>query len=165
LTAIRSHFSFSQFERTFQQLAHEIAIEAVRNLQDAKIEIQNGKIVKVETAEKEIRFRHSRISYYEYGKPEKGFTGFYACPKCGMWSSKKEKCRLCGVDMEEYWETMYPNSFGFEIEAKLYLDSNHQTKITLYKDNAASVKKSKRFIDKLMKGQKPNPRFSLSNMK
>jgi len=165
MTTIRSHFSFEQFEQVFQQLAHKIAIEVVRNLQDAKIRIRKGKIVSLETANEEIRFRASRISYYEYGKPEKRFSGFYACPKCGMWSSKKEECRYCGVEMEEYWETVYPESFGFEIEEKLYLDSNHQTKISLLKDDSASIERSRRFIDKLMAKQKPKPRFSLSSLK
>ena len=165
MTTIRSHFSYEQFEQAFQRFAHEIAIKKVKNLQDAVIEIHNGKIGLVKTAEREIRFRSSRISYYEYGKPKKRFSGFYECPKCGVFSSKKEKCHHCGVEMEEYWETVYPESFGFEIEEKLYLDSNHQTKISLLKDDSATIERSRRFIIKLMEGQKPEPRFSLSSLK
>ena len=165
MTTIRSHFSYEQFEQAFQRFAHEIAIKKVKNLQDAVIEIRDGKIGLVKTAEREIRFRSSRISYYEYGKPVKRFAGFYVCPKCGMWSDNKGKCSYCGAEMEEYWETVYPESFGFEIEEKLYLDSNHQTKITLLVDDEKAIKKTKKFIDKLMANQKPLPRFSLSNMK
>ena len=169
MTTIRSHFSFEQFEQVFQQLAHKIAIEVVKDPQKvmgkAEIDIYNGKIISVKTDNEEIRFRASRISYYEYGKPEKRFSGFYACPKCGIWSSKKEKCPHCDVEMEKYWETVYPESFGFEIEEKLYLDSNHQTKISLLRDDTASIERSKRFIDNLMANQKPKPRFSLSSLK
>jgi len=165
LTTIRSHFSYEQFESVFQQLAHKIAIKAVKNLQDAKIQIRKGKISLLETAREEIRFYASRISYYEYGKPQKRFSGFYACPKCGIWSSKKEKCPHCDVEMEKYFDTVYPESFGFEIEEKLYLDSNHRTKISLLRDDTAAIERSKRFIDKLMAEQKPEPRFSLSSLK
>jgi len=169
LVTIRSHFSFEQFEQAFQQLTHKIALETVKKPQKVKgkaaIDIYNGKIILVKTDNEEIRFRASRISYYEYGKPEKRFSGFYACPKCGIWSSKKEKCPYCDVEMEKYWETVYPESFGFEIEEKLYLDSNHRTKITLLVDGEAAIERSRRFIDKLMAEQKPKPRFSLSSLK
>jgi len=51
----------------------------------------------------------------------------------------------------EYW--------GFTIETKLYSTSSHSTKID------GNIDKAAKFLEKLMHGQTPIPRFSLTKVK
>jgi len=50
----------------------------------------------------------------------------------------------------DYW--------SFSIEPKAYMDSNHITKVSL---SGGNEKKVRKFLEKIMKSEKPIPRFSL----
>lgn len=131
---IRSHFSFKQFEEALQKLAHEIAIEAVKNLNQGKITIKT--------------FASNQFSEVSVGKETFRFYLRHA-----SYSSHNDR---------ETWD----NYWGFNVEEKLYLSSNHCTKISYYAgdDSKLAEKRTKKvmdFIDKLMEGVKPVPRFTL----
>ena len=50
--------------------------------------------------------------------------------------------------------------FSFGIEPKLYMDSHHITKLDVY--STETIPKVKEFIEKMMAGIKPVPRFKLA---
>lgn len=112
-----------------QRLAHEIAIDAVTNLNqgDVRITIRGPRFNTVDVGGRCIRFYAKHLSYTERG---------------------------------ETWE----NWWGFDVEEKLYLTSNHKTKISFAapegkeKEHTATITK---FIDKIMADVEPIPRFSL----
>jgi len=58
--------------------------------------------------------------------------------------------------------------WGFDVEDKIYLTSNHRTKISYYvpegKTKATMEKKVLEAIDKMMAAEKPEPRFKLSDV-
>jgi len=73
-----------------------------------------------------------------------------------------------------YFEQPKPRSYktywGFDVEEKLFLSSNHSTKISFVAgqtdaETAAKRKKVEEFIDKIMAeaSMKPIPRFTLKN--
>jgi len=73
-----------------------------------------------------------------------------------------------------YFEHPKPMSYktwwGFDVEEKLFLSSNHSTKISFVAgqtnaETAAKKKKVEEFIDRIMAGasMKPIPRFTLKN--
>jgi len=64
----------------------------------------------------------------------------------------------------------YKDWWGFDVEEKLFMTSNHSTKISFVSgDNAAETerkgKKVEEFIDKIMSGMQPVPRFTLQSRK
>jgi len=66
MPTIRSLFSFEQFEDALQKLAHKVAMEAVRKMnQDVRIVIHNGRFTTVETDNVDIYFRGQRIGYIQ----------------------------------------------------------------------------------------------------
>ena len=69
----------------------------------------------------------------------------------------------------EYGRT-YEDWWGFDVEEKLYLTSNHCTKISFVAgtDNSKTSAKEQRirvFVDKIMAGVKTVPRFSLTQLR
>ena len=68
--------------------------------------------------------------------------------------------RLPGKDR---WDNPKIEYFSFGIEPKLYMSSNHITKIDVSYEE--SIPKVKEFIEKLMFSQKPQPRFKLAQIK
>ena len=154
MPTIRSQFSFKQFEEALQKLAHKAAIEAVTNLDKGQITIKTfgsnpNQFSEVSVGKETFRFylRHASYTHTHSGT------------------------------MDDY--------FSFDVEEKLYLSSNHCTKISFYspehyienrtyepgvdevdheKTDAERKKREKKilaFIDELMKGVKPVPRFTL----
>jgi hypothetical protein len=64
---LRSLFSFEQFEEVLQKLAHDIAIDAITNLQgDIRIVVYDGRLSTVETNKRLIRFFARHIAYTEH---------------------------------------------------------------------------------------------------
>ena len=58
------------------------------------------------------------------------------------------------------WEHDEVKYWRFTIEAKIYLNSNHATKISFtYKENDEKIKK---WLEEIMGSEKPVPRFTLS---
>ena len=135
MPTIRSHFSFKQFERVFQKLAHEIAVDAVTNMNKGRvrINISGNRLseVSINSGSLAIKFYAKHLTYSH--SPEEAW--------------------------DEWW--------GFDIEEKLYLTSNHSTKISFYapegkeKERAEKITK---FIDKIMAEVKIIPRFSLRDL-
>jgi len=65
-----------------------------------------------------------------------------------------------GKSWDDYW--------GFDVEEKLYLTSNHCTKISFYAPEGKEkerIKKITEFIDEIMAGVKTVPRFSLTQLR
>lgn len=96
MPTIRSQFNIEQFETVLQKIAHKIALNAVKNLNqgDVRIIIRGPRFDTVATSKVNIRFYAKHISYHE--EP----TNKY----------------------KDWW--------GFDVEEKLYLTSNHCTKIS-----------------------------------
>jgi len=133
MPTIKSYFNFEQFEEVLQKLAHEIALEAVKNLNqgDVRIVIHGSRLDTVETDNAKIRFYGWHISYSE--EPTRNY--------------------------EDWW--------GFDVEEKFYLTSNHCTKISYYAPEGREKETAEKitgFIDKIMAEAsiKPVPRFSLA---
>lgn len=71
------------------------------------------------------------------------------------------------VSYFEYDRT-YEDWWGFDVEEKLYLTSNHCTKISFYAPEGKEkerIKKITKFIDEIMAGVKTVPRFSLTQLR
>jgi len=137
LPTTRSIFSFEQFEKVFQKMAHQVALDAVTTLKRGRVRIiirANGTFSEVET--------------------DKHCFKFYA-----IHASYEKKSRN------------YAEHFGFDVEKKIYLTSNHSTKISFYSPDEEKTgqteKKIVEFIDKIMAEAsiKPESRFKLSDMK
>ena len=136
MPTIKSYFNFEQFQKVLQKLAHEIALEAVKTLNqgDVRIVIHGSRLDTVETDKAKIRFYTRHISYSL--EPTRNY--------------------------EDWW--------GFDVEEKLYLTSNHCTKISFYAPEGKEKEVAEKitgFIDKIM-GEasiKPIPRFTLGNIK
>jgi hypothetical protein len=133
MPTLRSHFNFQQFEEVLQKLAHEIALEAVKNLnqEDVNIIIRGRRFSLVATDKANIRFYANRIGYSE--EPTRNY--------------------------EDWW--------GFDVEEKVYLTSDHCTKISYYAPEGKEKETAEKiigFIDKIMAEAsiKPIPRFSLA---
>jgi hypothetical protein len=156
MATIRSHFSFEQFEAVLQKVAHEMALDALKALKgDLRIAGSKNRLKEVETDGCSIRFFASHLSFSKHtGKMQDGLA--------------------------------------FEIENKEFSTSNHRSKISywsgdggydpkLYDEDPAvraaaeAVKEQKsreeakqkekqitEFLDKLMQGIKPEPRFKLA---
>jgi len=133
----RSHFSFEQFEKVFQKMAHKIALDAVTTLKQGRTRIiirENGTFSEVETDQHWFKFYAIHASYHRKSRN-------------------------------------YAERFGFDVEKKTYLTSNHCSKISFeaYPEEKRKEIQQKimEFIDKIMAEAsiKPKPRFKLSDMK
>lgn len=164
MTTIRSHFSFEQFEQVLQKLAHEEAIEAATELQDVKLTIRSGRIREIETDNAHIRFFASHMTYYVQGSPVKKIDERWReCPKCEYGWTTATHCPTCGEETQPTYRTTYPDALGFDVEQKLYMTSNHRTKISLLGEDD-KIERTKEFIDKIMADQEAKPRFTLSQV-
>jgi len=135
MPTIRSRFNFEQFKEVLQKLAHEIALDAVKNLNrgDVRIVIHGPRLSRVETSRVNIRFYAKHIGYWE--QPTRTY--------------------------KDWW--------GFDVEQKFYLTSNHCTKISFYASEGKekeAAEKITEFVDKLMAEAsiKPIPRFTLAKL-
>jgi hypothetical protein len=163
MPTIRSEFSFAQFRERLQNYAYKLACDVISDpAKHGRIRItMTGPIMnEIETKEFKIRFFASHASF-------------------DRLEQKKSKFRTD----EDYLYTV--PAWGFNIEEKEYMDSNHRSKISYYGDDmtkmvyankddyrghtVVNVKKSAEvkqtvfdFISKLMEGVKAEPRFSLA---
>jgi hypothetical protein len=156
----RSLFTFEQFSKVFQKLAHKLAIEAV-TLKPGRITIktfESRELSEVSTKDHTIRFyfSHFSFSYHPGGRDvhpdavsfdieEKLYTTSPHCTKISFYSPEYRKTE--GPKVKGRW--------GFE---KFPVD--HE------KTDAEKKRRKKRiedFLEKLMKeaGIKPVARFSL----
>jgi len=149
MATLRSHYSFEQFEKVLQDIAHKAAIEQVKNLQGGRIDLGDGRIREISAPDLHITFGSTIHYSAHYGKSEQ---------------------------------------LAFDIEEKMYLNSNHKTKIsfTVYiqshydKDKGDYVEdenkaeqerkmaeKIQAFTDKLMQENEITPvaRFNFKQMK
>ena len=136
MPTIKSYFNFQQFQKVLQKLAHEIALDAVKSLNqgDVRIVIHGSRLDTVETDKAKIRFYAKHASYSE--EP----TGNY----------------------KDWW--------GFDVEERFYLTSDHCTKISFYAPEGKQKEVAEKitgFIDQIMADAsiKPIPRFTLGNIK
>lgn len=91
-------------------------------------------------------------------------------PRFSVVSTGKYNIRFYAKHIGYYEEPSrdYKDWWGFDVEEKFYLTSNHCTKISFYASEGKEKEtkdKITKFIDKLMgeAGIKPVPRFSLTN--
>lgn len=136
MPTMRSHFSFKQFRGVFQKLAHEIALDAVTNLNKGTVHIViHGSIfsrVSIGTGSLEIKFYAKHLSYSH--SPDKSDDEWW------------------GFDIEEKFYLTSSHSTKISYYAPEDKEKERKEKIT-------------KFLDKLMTaaGIKPIPRFSLAN--
>lgn len=148
MVTIRSEYSFDQFETVLQKLAHEIAVEAITNLNQGRIRIQT-----------------SSSNRFERLETDKYTFSFYSVH---IGFSRQD-------DRRDHW--------GFDIENKEYITSNHRTKLSFfvqvdgeYKDGKYVEKgrpekehkraeEIRKFVQDLMdkNGIKIEPRFQLKD--
>ena len=91
-------------------------------------------------------------------------------PRFDTVATSKVKIRFYATHISYYKEPTrnYKDWWGFDVEEKLYLTSNHCTKISFYtsddEEKESREKKITKFIEKIMAKAsiKPIPRFSLS---
>lgn len=168
MVTTRSLYTFEQFKKVFQQIAHVVAIEAVTNLETDKLLVKGdtwgylrkpvkGYLSEVNTGEYHFRFYAEHLSFSYY--PDGSYN--------------------------------HPDHFSVDIEEKFYSTSAHSTKISFfspeYKNEAIEVedkygfkthpvdhertdaersrrqKKIDAFLEKLMQDadMKIEPRFNL----
>lgn len=128
-------YQFRQFEAVLQKIAHAETKAAVEKLQrNTRIDVSMGEIALVETDEISIRFQ-ARISVYS----RVGTT-------------------VAGLSIGQV---------SFTIEPKLYANSNHSTRISYYPTEGQEKQQEAKitaFIERIMAGVKPVPRFSLASV-
>ena len=74
MVTVRSLYSFDQFEKVMQKFAHEVAIDAVTNLNQGRARIQttsSNEFERVETEQYMFSFYASRIGYMKMTKTKK----------------------------------------------------------------------------------------------
>jgi hypothetical protein len=79
MVTVRSLYSFDQFEKVMQKFAHEVAIDAVTNLNQGRGRIQttsSNEFERVETEQYTFSFYASRIGFLKVTKTEKGTDYF-----------------------------------------------------------------------------------------
>ena len=163
MVTVRSLYSFDQFEKVMQKFAHEVAIDAVTNLNQGRMRIQtrsNDEFERVETEQYLFSFYASHM-------------GFLKTTKTKTTTNTKI--------------TLGTEYFGFDIEEKEYQNSNHRTKISYdvhvegqYVEGRGYVESANRkekervrgeeitaFIEKLMQenGLTPIARFNFRQMR
>jgi len=148
---LRSPFSFDQFKAVLQKLAHDIAIEAVTNLQgDVRIIVYGGRLSTVETNKHSIRFFASHITYSEHSTHYSDGWGFDVEDKLYLTSNDRTKV------------SFYSPEVGVKYD-KEWNKSTNQKKTAAEKTRRE--KKILKFIEKLMTDAniEPIPRFSLAH--
>jgi len=149
MPVLRNEYTIEQFEEALQKLAHTFP-----------------KFKKVATEDITITFH-----YTDDGKPRRitiqhhKRTGRIHCWRCNKTFTAEEAAKH--VKEKHNGETYYLDSetewWSFSIEAKLYMDSDHATKInyTGYKEDKQRIE---RWLKELMGNIKPKPRFSLKQV-
>jgi len=155
MPTIRSEFSFEQFRERLQNYAYKLACDVISDPgQHGRIRIiMNGcQMQEIETKEFTIKFYAKHASFSRNAKVRSKYAtdGFYTT---AIW--------------------------GFDVEDKEYTNSNHRSKISYFgadmtkynpktmesETDLAKVDEIKQhildFINKLMEGVKPVPRFAL----
>jgi hypothetical protein len=167
MPTIRSHFSFAQFKEQLQNFAYDMACETVNEpLRHGRIRIimEGQRVVELDTSEYTIKFYASHVQFSKnVRKPCK--QEMY---QNGKW------VKVDAFRTEDLW--------SFDIEEKEYQNSNHRSKIsfsgygmfeydaeqektvTLQKKVAEIQRNVQEFIDQLMAGVTPIPRFKLEQV-
>ena len=146
MATLRSHYSLEQFEFVLQDVAHKVAIEQVKNLQDGRIDLGDGRV-------REISSPHLSITF--------GSNIYY----------RSEGSEGLVFDIEE---KMYTNSnHKTKISFQVYIESRYDKETQSYVETENKAMKERKmaekiqaFIDKLMAehGQKVTPRFDLKTV-
>jgi len=104
MPTIRSEFNIEQFEEVLRKLAHEIALDAVKNLNqgDVRIQIYGPRFSIVETGKVQIRFYANHISYYEQPTRNRAYGwGFDVEDKLYLTSSHSTKISFYAPESRE----------------------------------------------------------------
>jgi len=136
MPTIRSEFTIEQFERAFQNRAYQLALDAVQKLPaQSKSPYNNLQITAAGPTLELVSTSEETINF-----------------KNGIWYSKSPR---------------HSNGLSFTVEEKIYANTNHSSKISFYCDEKEvkdTKSKIQTFIDELMAGIKPEPRFSLKQL-
>jgi len=96
---LRSEFSFEQFETVMQKLAHEIALDNLKELKgDLRIVAHGSRLSEVATDGISIRFYTHHLSYSRQGKDYSKWFGFDIEDKEYTTSSHRSKISLWASD-------------------------------------------------------------------
>lgn len=156
MTTIRSHFSFEQFEAVLQKMAHEMAVDLLTELKGKNISIRadRGRLVYVITDVVDFRFFASHLSFSKHtGKTQDGLA-FEIENKEFLTSNHRSK--ISYFVGEAYEKGLYDSNP--EIRAAAEATVEQKTK-ELAKQKEKQIAE---FLDKLMQGIEPQPRFKLA---
>lgn len=156
IPTLRSYYNFRQFEQVFQKLAHEIAMDAVKNMDKGRVRITlNGK-------------RVSEVSINSGGR----VINFYAKHLTYSHQPNGSHAKWWGFDVEEKLYTTSDHSTKisfFSPEVGVRYDADYEKSIDTKKTEAEKVRREKKilkFIEKLMADAniEPVPRFELAKI-
>jgi len=153
MVTVRSLYSFEQFEKVLQKFAHEVAIDAVTNLNQGRARIQttsSNEFERVETEQYLFSFYASRIGFMKMTKTKKDTEYF-------------------GFDIEEkeYQNSNHRTKISYTVQIEHALVGNDWVE----KENRKEKERIRgdeilAFIEKLMQENEITPvaRFNLKQM-
>jgi len=152
----RSEFSFEQFEAVLQKLAHEMALDALRNLKgELSITVRANRLVSVETNNISIRFSASRLFFTRHGNKIAEALSFEIEDKEYTTSNHKSKISYWVSD-DGYDPRLYDSDPTIRATAEAEMQQR------LKKKAEQKEKQVLEFLDRLMADVQPEPRFKLS---
>lgn len=155
MVTVRSLYSFEQFEKVLQKFAHEVAIDAVTNLNQGRMRI---------TTRSSNEFEHVETEQYTFS--------FYAIHVGYLKMTKTKKdTEYFGFDVEEkeYSNSNHRTKISYEIHTE-----GHYSEESGWVEDPDKKKKQRirgeeinAFIEKLMRENEivPVARFNLNQMK
>ena len=156
MVTVRSLYSFDQFEKVMQKFAHEVAIDAVTNLDQGRTRIQtrsNDEFERVETEQYTFTFYASHMGFLKTTK-----TGSHAYEYFGFDAEEKEYTNSNHSTKVSY--TVHVE--GEYIEGRGYVESANRKEKERVRGEEINL-----FIEKLMQENKITPvaRFNFKQMK
>jgi hypothetical protein len=155
MVTVRSLYSFDQFEKVLQKFAHEVAIDAVTNLNQGRTRIQtrsNDGFERVETELYTFSFSASHIGYTKMTKTKTGTEYFDFDIEDKEYINSNHRTKISYVVHVE----------GQYVEGRGWVESANRKEKERVRGEEINA-----FIEKLMQENeiKPIARFSYKQMK
>ena len=156
MVTVRSRYSFDQFEKVMQKFAHEVAIDAVTNLNQGRMRIQtrsNDEFERVETEQYMFSFYASHMGFLKMTKTGKGTTTYFGFDvEAKEYSNSNHRTK---ISYDVHIESQY-------VEGRGYVESANRKEKERVRGEEINA-----FIEKLMQENKITPvaRFNLTQMK
>ena len=155
MVTVRSLYSFDQFKKVMQKFAHEVAIDAVTNLNQGRTRIQttsSNEFERVETKQYVFSFYASHIGYMKMTKTKKGTEYFGFDVEEKEYQNSNHRTKISYVVPVE----------GQYVEGRGYVESADRKEKERVRGEEITA-----FIEKLMQENEITPvaRFNLKQMK